>query len=173
MDFNKRIVMQVKKHLCYLVLFFVLYAIQTTPGLFSIGTVKPVWLVAFAVVLAIQEGEFIGALYGTLAGLMWELAAGRSMGAFSFFLLILCFCTAVAFMLYLRATTLNICLTVGIVMLCLCSIDFVFSYWLQGHDGIGRVFLYKVVPTALYTAAIAPVCRWLAQKIRQYFSDAE
>lgn len=171
MDSRKRLLRQIEKHVCYFLLFFVLYVVQTTPGLFSLGGVKPVWLVALAVVIATQEGEFVGALYGGLAGFFWELAAGRSMGFFSIFLLMLCFATAIVFTLYLRATLLNVSLAVGTVMLFLCSIDFVFSYWLQGHGGTGWIYLYRILPVTLYTTLITFICRFAARKIMIYFAQ--
>lgn len=55
---------------------------RSTPGLFSLWGIKPVWVLPLAVVLSAYEGEYIGALYGMLAGLLWELAAGASSAAF-------------------------------------------------------------------------------------------
>lgn len=170
MDIRKRILRMVGKYGCYALLLLLAMVLQTTPGLFSLGGTKPAWLLAVAVAISIQEGEFIGALYGVLAGLLWELAAGRIIGEFSILLLMLCFGIALLFMLVLRATPLNVSLLTALAALVLCSVDFVFSYWLQGHAGVGAVYLRRMLPTALYTGLIACLCLWAVRAVSRRFA---
>ena len=80
------------KHLCYAVSMLVLFTLQTTPGLFELWGVKPILVVPFAVCIAALEGEFIGGLYGALAGLLCDLAGSWVFG----FHAILCLCCHVA-----------------------------------------------------------------------------
>lgn len=172
MDIRKRVMRITGKHVCYVLLLLLADILQTTPGLFSLGGVKPAWLLAAAVAVAIQEDEFIGALYGALAGMMWEISAGRTVGEFSILLLMLCFGTAILFLLVLRATPLNVSLITALDALILCSVDFVFSYWLQGHAGVGTIYLRRMLPTALYTGLAAWVCLWAVRAVARRFESA-
>lgn len=172
-DAHKRTQQMVAKHACYLALMLLFYVLQTTPRLFSIGGVRPVWLVGIAVMISAVEGEFVGALYGALAGTVWEVAAGRNTGSFSILLLVLCFLCALLVMLYLRGTLLNLSLLSGGVLLVLCSFDFVFSYWLQGHSGISGVYLRSILPTVLYSAALTVVPYYAVRAIHKKFTPED
>ncbi|MEG1932314.1 MAG: rod shape-determining protein MreD [Pygmaiobacter sp.] len=170
MDSRKRNLTIAAKHGCYLLTLFFAYVLQTVPGLFSIGGIKPVLLVPLAITIAAFEGEFVGALYGMLAGLLWEIAAGRTIGGFSILLLALCFVCGVSVALYLRRTVLNLSLLSAGCLLLLCSSDFIFSYWLQGYSGIAGVYFLRMLPTVCYSAALTFFYFHLVRRISAVFA---
>lgn len=169
MDSRKRKLTIAAKHTSYILLMLLGYVLQTTPGLFSLWGIKPVWVLPLAVVLSAYEGEYIGALYGMLAGLLWELAAGRIIGSFSVMAMLLCFLAGVSIMLYLRRTVLNLSLLSGICLLVITGLDFIFSYWLQGYGAVSGVFFRQVLPTVVYSAACTFINVWLVKRIHAKF----
>ena len=71
---------QIVKWICYALLGLLCAVLQTTPGLFQFGTAKPLWLLPLALAVAVFEGEFAGAVFGAVCGLMWDWLAGRTVG---------------------------------------------------------------------------------------------
>lgn len=55
------------KHLIYCFGLIFCYVLQTTPGFLQIFGVKPFLVIPAVIAIAMQEGEFTGALYGALA----------------------------------------------------------------------------------------------------------
>ena len=110
MDARKRTLILVAKQLCYALLLFAAYVLQTTPGFLTFFGVKPVLLVPTAICIAVLEGVFPGALWGAAAGLLWDIASGRTGGFFAIQLMVLCFCCAALVALYLRDTpSISLC----------------------------------------------------------------
>ena len=169
MDARKRTLILVAKQLCYALLLFAAYVLQTTPGFLTFFGVKPVLLVPTAICIAVLEGVFPGALWGAAAGLLWDIASGRTGGFFAIQLMALCFCCAALVALYLRDTPLNLSLLTGAVMLLVCSSDFLFSYLLHGYSGLGWMYLRRVLPVVLLSAAVTAVPRWLTRRIAARF----
>ena len=82
---------QIVKWICYALLGLLCAVLQTTPGLFQFGAAKPLWLLPLALAVAVFEGEFAGAVFGAVCGLMWDWLAGRTVGMLALELLLLCF----------------------------------------------------------------------------------
>ena len=57
------------KHLIYCFGLIFCYVLQTTPGFLQIFGVKPFLVIPAVIAIAMQEGEFTGALYGALGGI--------------------------------------------------------------------------------------------------------
>lgn len=169
LDARKRALALLLRHGCYLLLILCAYVLQTTPGFLTFFGVKPVLLVPLALCIAVQEGAFTGALYGALAGLFWDIGSGRVAGFFGILLMAACFFCAVLVALYLRDTLLNLSLLTGLVMLLLLSLDFLFSYYLQGHEGLARLYLLRVLPVAAASAAVTFALRWAVRRIAARF----
>ena len=67
---RKRSRSQLLKWGCYELALFVCAALQTTPGLFQLGQAKPLLVLPLCLAVAVFEGEFAGALFGTVGGLL-------------------------------------------------------------------------------------------------------
>ena len=63
----------VLKFLFYACVAVLLAVVQNTPGLLSIAGTKPMLVAAFAVAVAMFEGEFAGALAGAFGGMLCDL----------------------------------------------------------------------------------------------------
>ena len=82
---------QILKWVCYVLGLFVCAALQTTPGLFQLGQAKPLFILPLCLAVAVYEGEFAGALFGAVGGLLWDYTAGRTVGMLGLELLLLGF----------------------------------------------------------------------------------
>ena len=94
---------QALKWACYAAALFVCAALQTTPGLFRLGQAKPLFILPLCLAVAVYEGEFAGALFGAVGGLLWDYTAGRTVGMLALELLLLCFALSCWFRCICRA----------------------------------------------------------------------
>ena len=173
MDARKRTWRLVAKHSCFVLALFLTYVLQTMPGFLSFFGVKPVFLVPLAICIAAYEGAFSGAIYGALAGLLWDIAAGRTTGFFAILLMVCCFFSAVAVTMYLRNTVLNLSLLSAGVMLVLCTTDFVFGYLLHGYAGLAHLYFFKLLPIVVFSAFLTFAPWLLARKISRAFAPQD
>lgn len=167
----------ITKHALYSLILLFLYVIQTTPGVFSIFGSKPIWVIPFAVALSMFEGEFVGGIYGAVAGLLCDMSGfsllGRidNIGGYSIFGfngLVVCICCVAAGLLviYLMRCNLFGCLIfVGALMLLRGSLDVLFSYQMWGYDSVWKVYVFQMIPCALYTTAVSPLMFWLVRRL--------
>ena len=107
---RKRSRSQLLKWGCYVLALFVCAALQTTPGLFRLGEAKPLLVLPLCLAVAVFEGEFAGALLGTVGGLLWDYAAGRTVGMLALELLLLCFLLSAVMQLYFKTSAANVVL---------------------------------------------------------------
>ena len=149
---RKRSRSQLLKWGCYVLALFVCAALQTTPGLFQLGQAKPLFILPLCLAVAVFEGEFAGALLGTVGGLLWDYAAGRTVGMLALELLLLCFGVSVLVQLYLQVNPGNFAAVNTITALLVLSLDWLFFYYMPGYAGAGERFLWVVLPSALMTA---------------------
>ena len=77
---RKRKSSQIFKWVCYTLLMLLCTVLQTMPGLFQLGAAKPLYLLPLALAVSVFEGEFAGAIFGAVCGLMWDYTAGRTVG---------------------------------------------------------------------------------------------
>ena len=104
---RKRSRSQILKWCCYVLGLFVCAALQTTPGLFQLGQAKPLLLLPLCLAVSVCEGEFAGALFGMVCGLLWDYTAGRTVGMLALEMMLLCFAVGVLVQLYLQSAPGN------------------------------------------------------------------
>ena len=113
---------QLLKWGCYVLALFVCAALQTTPGLFQLGEAKPLLVLPLCLAVAVFEGEFAGALLGTVGGLLWDCTAGRTVGMLALELLLLCFAVSAVMQLYFKNSAANFALIASAAALSLIHI---------------------------------------------------
>ena len=160
---------QILKWACYAVALFVCAALQTTPGLFQLGQAKPLFILPLCLAVAVYEGEFAGALFGAVSGLLWDYTAGRTVGMLALELMILCFGVSVVVQLYLKDTPSNFVLLAVVCALLVLSADWLFFYYMPGYAGAGERFLWVVLPSALMTAPGSWLLHCAVQRISTEF----
>lgn len=166
---RKRSRSQLLKWGCYVLALFVCAALQTTPGLFQLGQAKPLLVLPLCLAVAVFEGEFAGALLGTVGGLLWDYAAGRTVGMLALELLLLCFGVSVLVQLYLQVNAGNFAAVSAVTALLVLSLDWLFFYYMPGYAGAGERFLWVVLPSALMTAPGSWLLHRAVQRISREF----
>lgn len=166
---RKRSRSQLFKWCCYALLLLLCTVLQTTPGLFQFGAVKPLWLLPLALAVAVFEGEFSGPVFGTVCGLMWDWLAGRTVGMLALELLLLCFGIAVVMQLYFKNSVVNFTLIAAGAALLVLTLDWLFFYDMPGYSGPAARYLAFVLPTAVLTIPVCIPLFWAVRRIHEDF----
>ena len=159
---------QILKWGCYVLALFVCAALQTTPGLFQLGQAKPLFILPLCLAVAVYEGEFAGALFGAVCGLLWDYTAGRTVGMLALELLLMCFALSVLVQLYLQGSTWNFALISMVTAALVLSLDWLFFYYMPGYSGAVERYLWFVLPTAVLTI---PVCALVFGCVRRIHAE--
>ena len=159
---------QLLKWGCYVLALFVCAALQTTPGLFQLGEAKPLLVLPLCLAVAVFEGEFAGALLGTVGGLLWDCTAGRTVGMLALELLLLCFAVSAVMQLYFKNSAANFALIASAAALLVLTLDWLFFYYMPGYSGAASRWLWFVLLTA---ALSVPVCFPLFGVVRRIHEE--
>ena len=166
---RKRSRSQLLKWGCYVLALFVCAALQTTPGLFQLGEAKPLLVLPLCLAVAVFEGEFAGALLGTVGGLLWDCTAGRTVGMLALELLLLCFAVSAVMQLYFKNSAANFALIASAAALLVLTLDWLFFYYMPGYSGAALRYVTFVLPGAVLTIPAALLAFWLVQHIHDGF----
>ena len=159
---------QILKWVCYAVALFVCAALQTTPGLLQLGQAKPLFILPLCLAVAVYDGEFAGALFGAVSGLLWDYTAGRTVGMLALELLLLCFAVSAVMQLYFKNSAANFALIASAAALLVLTLDWLFFYYMPGYSGAASRWLWFVLPTA---ALSVPVCFPLFGVVRRIHEE--
>ena len=115
---------QILKWVCYAVALFVCAAPLTVGN--NEYVLDPLFILPLCLAVAVYEGEFAGALFGAVSGLLWDYTAGRTVGMLALELLLLCFALSVLVQVYLQGSTWNFALISTGTALVVLSLDWLF-----------------------------------------------
>ena len=166
---RKRKSSQIFKWVCYTLLMLLCTVLQTMPGLFQLGTAKPLYLLPLALAVSVFEGEFAGAIFGAVCGLMWDYTAGRTVGMLALELMILSFAVSAVVQLYLKDTAQNFLLIAAGCAVLVLACDWLFFYYMPGYSGAWNRFLWFVLPSAVLSIPVSLPIYWAARKISMEF----
>ena len=119
--------------------------------------------------VAVYEGEFAGALFGAVSGLLWDYTAGRTVGMLALELLLMCFALSVLVQLYLQGSTWNFALISMVTAALVLSLDWLFFYYMPGYSWAGSRWLTFVLPSAGLTLLPSLVLFRLVRRIHEEF----
>lgn len=161
------------KWACYALVLLVAATLQTTPGLFVLGGVRPVFILPVCLGVAVYEGEYPGAAFGAVGGLLWDFTAGRVSGLLAIEVMFACFAAAILVELYLRVNTMNFVIINGCGGLLLLSLDFLFYYYMQGYASPASRYFSVVLPMVVFSAALSPFAMLIVQRIHRRFTRVD
>ncbi len=160
---------QILKWVCYVLALFVCAALQTAPGLFQLGQAKPLFILPLCLAVAVYEGEFSGAVFGTVCGLLWDYTAGRTVGMLGLELLLLSFGLSVLVQLYLQGSTWNFALISMVTAALVLSLDWLFFYYMPGYSWAGSRYLTFVLPSAGLTLVPSLLIFHFVRRVHETF----
>lgn len=157
------------KYASYALLILLLYVLQTTPGMFAIHGITPMWVVPAAMTIAMVEGEFVGGLYGAFAGLLLDMGGVALFGFNGLFLSVCCVIAGLLVIYLLRCNLLGCLLFVAFTLVPRGSIEYLFAYGMWGHDNVWKLYVWVTIPTIIYTLAVTPLVYWLVRWMNRKF----
>ncbi|MDL2233669.1 hypothetical protein LJC63_08865 [Ruminococcaceae bacterium OttesenSCG-928-L11] len=160
----------VLKHTVYGLLFLIFYILQSVPGFLTVMGVKPVWVLPAAIILAMFEGEFLGGIYGALAGLLCDIGGFLLFGFNGFLTCLYCVGVGLVIIYLLRCNLLGGILLTLIFMVLRGSLEFLFEFGMWGYDGVWKIYLAHTLPTALYSTVLAIPLFYLFRGLSRKFN---
>ena len=145
----------VLKFLFYACAAVVLAVLQNTPGLFVILGSKPMLVAAFAVAVAMFEGELAGAFAGAFGGILCDLFSYYRSGYYALIFFFCCMAVGLLVQGFMRPVVINCCLFTFLTMLLSQLVTFFFLFLIRGYDGPELFFLLQILPLCAYTAITA------------------
>jgi len=169
---NRTATVKFMKYAIYALLLLLLYILQTVPGLFVLFDTKPVWVVPAAIAIAMFEGEFVGGIYGAVAGLLCDLG-GFSLFGFNGFLICLC-CILVGLLVenLMHCNVWSCLLFVFVTMLLCRSLEYLFAFGMWSYDAGWRVYALDELPIVIYSTLITPPPYLIARGLHRRFEAA-
>ncbi len=159
------------KYIFYALLLLVVYVLQTTPRLFLLCGVKPMLVVPVAICIAVYEGDFIGGLFGILAGMLCDMGARTYFGFNAIVMLIICTLCGIAIVLFIRQSWYNVLLLCAGALFIRGSLEFFFYYGMWGYADTGWIFFWQVLFATVYTALFSPLINIVVKNAKQFFDD--
>jgi len=153
----------------YALIFLLLYVLQNTPSLFSICGIKPILLIPAAVVFAMYEGEFIGGIFGALAGMFCDMSGFFLFGFDAILTLVFSVVSGLLVIYLLRRNIRNSILLVFLFMTVRCSLTYFFMYQMWNYEGVSSIFWDSTVWVIVYSSALTPVYFVLWKKVCGFF----
>lgn len=157
---NKTIKLVIK-YAMYVTGMVLLFVIQSIPNFIMIFGVKPNLVVAAAIAIAVYEDEFLGGLFGALAGLLCDLGGFSIFGFNSIIFLISGVITGLLIIYMLRPTVINYMLLLAGAMLTRGLLDYLLNFFMWGYPGSEKLLYAQILPSVLYTAAAGIPLFWL------------
>lgn len=145
----------VLKFLFYACVAVALAMLQNTPGLFVILGAKPMLVAAFAVAVAMFEGEFAGAFAGAFGGMLCDLFSYYRSGYYALIFFVCCLAVGLLVQGFMRPVVMNCCLFTFAAMLFSQGVAFFFLFLIRGYESPGVFFMLQILPLCLYTAVVA------------------
>lgn len=168
---DNRNIVYTLKYLSYFGIFLGLYLIQTMPTFLSLAGIKPCLLIPAAVAVAMHDGEFIGGIFGAVAGLFMDMQQISLFGFNSFILLINGVAVGLVVIYYMQNKRLNFLLLTAAIMMLTILITYFFGYSIWDYDKTWIILIEKRLPTMVYTLLVAPAFYYLFGWLKEYYDS--
>lgn len=167
---NREQLVPLLKWVVYALLLVLFYTVQTTPRLFAIAGIKPVWIVPLCLSVCMFEDVLPASLYATVGGLLWDISSDKLFGFTG--VILLCCGAAVALLCvyYLRPNLPGILIFCLMTILLRVGLEFLFYYVLLDYAHSGQLFVRQVLPSLGYTLLVTAPVYWLVKWLSTRFS---
>ncbi len=166
---NKKKRLIIIKYFLYTLMLFVLYTIQTTPGLFSIGAVKPFLILPAVVCIAMYEREYAGGLLGALGGMLCDLSSNSYFGFYGIMLLLIGTVIGLLCEYLVQRSLYSAYIQSCVGYLIVSGLVYFFQYGLWGYVGAGSLWINQILPSGLLTLPFVFIIHHAVLKIHMFF----
>lgn len=162
---NNRPKINAGKYTIYALLMLALYVLQSVPVLFEVSRVKPNLVIPVAVAIAVWEGEFIGGIFGAVAGLLCDFGGVGLFGFHGMLVMVCCVATGLLTIYLLRPTMVNYLLLLAVTLVVRGLLDYLLNFYMWGYADVERMLLRTILPGIAYTVFLSPLLYWPVHKI--------
>lgn len=148
-----------------------LCVLQNTPGLFALGDIKPMPVVAFAVCVTLFEKETAGGLFGAFCGLLCDFYSSYTFGFYALLLFFFCVLVGLLTQGYMRPVLVNAVLFTLLSILAIQFAGFYFTLYIWGYPDAMLYFTRRLLPLCIYTAATALLFFYPVRATHLYFEQ--
>lgn len=159
------------KYTVYVLLMAALYILQSTPHFLAVFGVKPNFVIPLAVAVAVYEGEFVGGLFGALAGVFCDFSSTTLFGFHAIIILVCCVAAGLLTIYLLRPTAVNFVILTGGTLLVQGLLDYLLNFYMWGYSSVEMVLTRRILPGIGYTLLLSPLLYWLTGRIFRRFAD--
>ena len=166
---NKRMRFSILHYGIYMLLFYLIYILQSTPGFLEFWGYKPLLLAPCVVSVAMMEQEYIGGLFGALAGALCDIGANTYFG-FNALMLLICGVAVGLLCEYLTQRNVRNCVlftgaTIGLVMV----VNYFFQLGIYHYENASFYLLKKLAGVGLLTLVLTPLFFLLFSRLHSFF----
>lgn len=168
---NNRPKINAAKYTVYVLIMLALYVLQSTPGLLAVFGTKPNLVIPAAVAIAVCEGEFVGGVFGALAGILCDYGATSLFGFNAAILLMCCVAAGLLTIYLLRPTVVNFMLLLAGTLLIRGLLDYLLNFYMWGYENVGLILTGQVLPGILYSLLLAPPAYLAVSRLYEHFEE--
>ena len=168
---DNRAIIYILKHSFFVGVFFILYLIQYSPNLLFVMGIKPNLLICMCIAISMHNDEFIGGIYGTIAGIFLDIHSSTLFGFNSILLLILCVGIGLVVIYYMKNSLKNFFLFVTGVSAVRAITIYFFDYIIWDYEYSWIILVRSFIPSIIYTVIVCPVAYFAVKRINTYFDS--
>jgi len=165
---NNKIRVYAFKYFSYTAILLCLFVLQSTPDFLSFGGVKPILVIPACVCIAMVDGEFIGGIFGAVAGVLCDLGSLALFGFNSIVILICCICIGLLVIYLMRLNLVNAVLLTVSTLTIRGLLDYFVTYAMWGYENSSLIIFTGIIPCILLTAVFTPPIFFLIKKFKLY-----
>lgn len=148
--------------LCYALVLLFLYSLMRS-GAFS--TWQPILIIPLSIAVAMYETEFSGAIFGAIAGLLLDLAAGNLFGFSAISLMPCCLLAGLLCMNLVKINFLNHLFFTSVTCAIMCAMDYFFNYLIWSRSNGNIAFFKYILPSYISAIILSPALYFLVKLI--------
>jgi len=161
---------RIAKYATYSILLILLFSMQSAPGLFEVGGIRPMLIIPFVIAVSVFEGEITGAVYALAGGLLCDFTSTMLLGVNAFIFFVFAVITGLLSRYLLRPTIVNGWFFSTLTAILRAAVEYYLMYSMWGYEYAPMMFWKKLFPVAIYTIIITPILFYLIRFIYLKFS---
>lgn len=163
---------KVKRYTIFTLIILCAHLLQNSLMIFpEIFGIRPILLISVAVCIAMFEGEFIGAVFGLVAGALWDTVTVTADGYNALYLAVACAVCGFLLRVFMRNNIITYIMINAAVIGFYCITYVLFFIAARGIDGAGEIFVRYYFPMVIYSLLLAPLWYFIIRGVSKKFAN--